>query len=119
MIVWMPTRWWASIPLVLIVPGWHMHVLRINQGADGPWCGLMATVEMVSLLGCKPVLRVIDKGESYLGLPYVSLYKGAEFPACHRGIWFGLWERHGEQHGGPSWNSAARLAGVLCRWHYM
>lgn len=68
MIVWMPTRWWACILLVLIVPGWYMHVLRINQGADGPWYGLMATVEMISFLGCKPVLRVIDVGRVISGI---------------------------------------------------
>lgn len=46
--------------------------------------------------------------------------QGAEFPACPgRGIWFGVWERHGGQHGGPSWNSAPRFAGVLYSWHYM
>jgi hypothetical protein len=36
-IVWICIRWWACIPLVLIAPGWFMHVLRLNQGLDEPW----------------------------------------------------------------------------------
>lgn len=80
---------------------------------------------MVSLLDCKPVLRVIDVGRVISGIALcISLYKGAEFQACHdgidRGIWFGVWERDGEDNMEglpgtplPDWLGSC-IAGITC-----
>lgn len=53
------------------------------MGLIGPWCGSMATVEMVSFFDCKPVLRVIDEGRVVSGIALCISIQGAEFPACY------------------------------------